>query len=148
MDEEVRGVRQRKKNTDPACCPVCGITVRPNEMDQHYALEMERLNKLSKKSKITSSNLSPRHKDGRDSTGVSGALPAGSSTSASDSAASNGATVKMIDKDCWTTYQRIKNNRSSRLKVSNGDVYRMSMSSASLLIGAAKTGSLRQFSNY
>lgn len=119
MDEEVRGVRQRRKNSDPACCPVCGITVRPNEMDQHYALEMERLNKLSKKSKITNSHLSPRSKECRDTTGVSGALPAGSSSSANDSTTSNGTTGKMVDKDCWETYQRIKNNRSSRLKVSN-----------------------------
>lgn len=113
MDEEVRGVRQRKKNTDPTCCPVCGITVRPNEMDQHYTLEIERLNKLSKRSKVTTNSLSPRQRESREATGVSGNLPADSSTSTASADDADQVDVK----DCWTTYQRIKGNRSSRLKV-------------------------------
>lgn len=113
MDEEVRGVRSRKRNADPTCCPVCGITMRANEMDQHYAMEMERLNKLSKRSKVTNST-SPRQ---RDSTGMSSGLPAGSSTTGGSEARSPNGTTNTDEKDCWTTYQRIKNNRSARLKV-------------------------------
>lgn len=114
----MRGVRQRKKHTDPTCCPVCGITLRPSEMDQHYALEMDRLNKLSKKGKVTNNSLSPRQRDSREATGVSGSLPAGSSSSSASALDATVAVVDAVDvKDCWTTYQRIKNNRSSRLKV-------------------------------
>lgn len=113
MDEEIRGVRQRKKNADPTCCPVCGITVRPSEMEQHYSLEMERLNKLNKKGKVTNS-LSPRIKENKDLSGLSASLPSGCSSSGDGTA--NGTTNSDV-KDCWSTYQRIKNNRNSRLKV-------------------------------
>lgn len=114
MDEEIRGVRQRKKNADPTCCPVCGITVRPSEMEQHYSLEMDRLNKLNKKGKVTNS-LSPRLKENKDLNSLSASLPSGCSSSG-DTGTSNGTTNSDV-KDCWSTYQRIKNNRNSRLKV-------------------------------
>lgn len=129
MDEEVRGVRSRKRIADPTCCPVCGVTVRTNEMDQHYALEMDRLNKLSKKSKITNST-SPRQ---RDSSSGCNNLPTGSSTN--DARSSNG-TTNSDEKDCWSAYQRIKNNRSARLKVTEKRIihYRINKTKCYLIV--------------
>lgn len=105
MDDECRGVRQRKKQSDPTCCPVCGITVRGHEIEQHYTLEMERLNKLTvqKNRKSQSKEL---------------AMATVSSTSASSSTSPTEVMNSIDGKDCWNTFQRIKNNRSSRLKVS------------------------------
>lgn len=102
MDDECRGVRQRKKQADPTCCPVCGVTVRAHEIQQHYSMEMDRLNKLTIQ-KYRKSQL----KDMPSTTCGTSASTATSSTS-NDSSDS---------KDCWNTYQRIKNNRSARLKV-------------------------------
>lgn len=102
MDDECRGVRQRKKQADPTCCPVCGITVRAHEMDQHYSMEMDRLNKLSiQKCRKSQPKDMP--------------LPTGSQ--APSAAVANTAEHAKDTKDCWNTYQRIKNNRSTRLKV-------------------------------
>lgn len=143
-DDIIRGVRQRRKQTDPVACPVCGITVRPADIEQHYAVEMERLHKLhisdagqrAAKSAATSAVRSPSSagNSGRASSDAAGcstsamlsasaAAAASSSTPATGAnptksgvAAANGAAA--IDpKECWSTYQRIKNNRQSRLKV-------------------------------
>lgn len=100
MDDECRGVRQRRKQADPTCCPVCGITVRAHEMEQHYSMEMERLNKLSVQKYRKS---------------LSKDMP--SPTPGNSSAASSATESTSEPKDCWNTYQRIKNNRSARLKV-------------------------------
>lgn len=110
MDDECRGVRQRRKQADPACCPVCGITVRANEIEQHYSLEVDRLHKLSTQKGRKMKDMP--------------ATPVGinSHCSGTSSALLNSSTPKesqaIEGKDCWTTYQRIKNNRSARLKVS------------------------------
>lgn len=103
MDDEGRGARQRRKQADPTCCPVCGITVRGHEMEQHYLLEMERLTKLS-----VQKNRKSQSKDMASPMATVVATTSTSPTSAS------GPTD---NKDCWNTYQRIKTNRSSRLKV-------------------------------
>lgn len=107
MDDEGRGARQRRKQADPTCCPVCGITVRGHEIEQHYLLEMERLNKLS------------TQKNSRKSHSKDMALPvaAAALTIANTSTSPTGASSSSDNTDCWNTYQRIKNNRSSRLKV-------------------------------
>lgn len=107
MDDECRGVRQRRKQADPTCCPVCGITVRAHEMEQHYSMEMDRLNKLSvQKYRKTQSKEMPL------------ATPATNSPSPSPSTATSTTNASTDPKECWNTYQRIKNNRSARLKVS------------------------------
>lgn len=110
MDDECRGVRQRKKQADPTCCPVCGITVRAHEMEQHYSMEMERLSKLSvqkyRKSQTKEMPLATAATTVA-ATNPPSPLPSSATSTASDS------------KECWTTYQRIKNNRSARLKVSD-----------------------------
>lgn len=108
MDDECRGVRQRRKQADPTCCPVCGITVRAHEMEQHFSMEMDRLNKLSvQKFRKTQSKEMP--------------LPTAANNSPSPSPSAAPSTTPNAStgpKECWNTYQRIKNNRSARLKVS------------------------------
>lgn len=103
MDDECRGVRQRKKQADPTCCPVCGVTVRAHEIQQHYSMEMDRLNKLStqKYRKSQSKDMPP--------------TTVGNTSTSTVAAASTNEMSEL--KDCWNTYQRIKNNRSARLKV-------------------------------
>lgn len=106
IDDECRGVRQRRKQSDPTCCPVCGITVRANEIEQHYSMEMDRLNKLS------------IHKNRKSQSKEMSSIVFGSSSSTSTSSGNTIDTVTPIDdKECWNTYQRIKKNRSARLKV-------------------------------
>lgn len=104
MDDECRGVRQRKKQADPTCCPVCGVTVRAHEIQQHYSMEMDRLNKLS-----TQKYRKSQSKDMPLTTTV------GNTSTSTMAAASTNEMSEL--KDCWNTYQRIKNNRSARLKV-------------------------------
>jgi len=38
---------KKKFSADPSCCPVCGVTVRPQELEQHFAQELDRLCKVS-----------------------------------------------------------------------------------------------------
>lgn len=105
MDDECRGVRQRRKQADPTCCPVCGVTVRSHEIQQHYSMEMDRLNKLSaQKCRKLQSKEMPSTMVGS---------PSASTTAAATTNDSSDL------KDCWNTYQRIKNNRSARLKVNS-----------------------------
>lgn len=109
MDDEIRGVRQRRKQTDPTCCPVCGITVRSHEIEQHFLLEVDRLNKLT-------------IQKGRKSLSTTKEMPsitnnAGCSSSGAVTATAANETNVVDGKKCWATYQRIKTNRSARLKV-------------------------------
>lgn len=115
MDDEGRGTRQRRKQTDPTCCPVCGITIRSNEIEQHYSLEIDRLHKLSvHKSRKSSTLKEMPSADGSD-TNSNNAIPCSSSSS---SATSSTNEIKSADvKECWSVFQRIKNNRNARLKV-------------------------------
>lgn len=114
MDDECRGVRQRRKQTDPTCCPVCGITLRPNEIEQHYSLEVDRLHKLSVQ-KPKKSNTSPTLAKDLPTLGMSSG--SGGSSDACSSSTLNETTKVVNAKECWETYQRIRNNRNSRLKV-------------------------------
>lgn len=115
-DDIITGVRQRKKQSDPISCPVCGVTVRPSEMEYHYSVEVDRLHKVysgvggaNKSRKSTSVSPLTKHQ-------VAGcSATTSTSSSTSDSA---GVLQEPIDpKECWNTYQRIKNNRQTRLKV-------------------------------
>lgn len=127
MDDECRAVRQRRKQSDPTCCPVCGITVRSHEIEQHFTLEVDRLHKLSihKNKKQSTSSPVPSLATivtTKEMTSIvtNAAAVAGCSslatTSASASASANDTNA--IDaKECWNTYQRIKTNRNARLKV-------------------------------
>lgn len=161
-DNIVHGERQRRKQTGPVACPVCGVTVRPADMEQHYAIEVERLHKLhisdvghrakstaaahrspqgGKHATPTDSSSSSINIGGTTSTAgcstsaLSGTVATGVTTTAtgssssnitSDGASSSGAGANgagpLNPKECWTTYQRIKNNRQSRLKVNNCEI--------------------------
>jgi len=105
MLEEGRGFRQRKKQADPLCCPVCGITIRPSEFEQHLAIEVDRLNKLSgpgcSKIRKTTGGNSPKEQP---------QVPSNSAGSTENNVISPDAS--------WGTYQKIKNNRQTRLRVS------------------------------
>lgn len=116
-DDIITGVRQRKKQSEPISCPVCGVTVRPSEMEYHYSVEVDRLHKAysgvggaNKARKSTS--VTPSTKQHQ----VAGcSATTSTSSTASDSA---GVPQEPIDpKECWNTYQRIKSNRQTRLKV-------------------------------
>ncbi|KAJ6635025.1 E3 ubiquitin-protein ligase [Pseudolycoriella hygida] len=97
LQDEMKGVRQRKKQSEPIRCPVCSITVRPNEMEYHTSLEIERLQKIH--------NTGNRSKK----------IPTNSKDTPSCSSVSNAEPTDA--KACWSTYQKIKNNRQARLKV-------------------------------
>lgn len=114
--------RQRKPPAEPLCCPICGVTLRSSEIDQHFALEVDRLDKILKPKQnvgcyggSSSSTLAVA--------GTSGAGPSGCSNSGGG-ALTNGHTENggelgtVVNPDeCWGTYQKIKNNRQARLKM-------------------------------
>lgn len=130
-DEGQRSTRIRKKNAEPIVCPICGITIRLNELDQHLAVEMDRLQKTSNAASTTLSK-----KTNERSVHIFTANP-GPSTSAAavpepqhrtmddqEAATSSQAATVSPNKpkengseSSWTTYQKIKSNRQARLKV-------------------------------
>ncbi|CAD7092109.1 unnamed protein product [Hermetia illucens] len=98
LSEEGRGFRSRKKQTDPFCCPVCGVTVRASELEQHFAMEVDRLVKLQLNQKVKKSlNNGNTYHD---------PLPGCSSNGDSGSSGCP-----------WVTFQKIRNNRHSRLRI-------------------------------
>jgi E3 ubiquitin-protein ligase RNF220 len=88
--------RQRKRTSlDPVTCPVCGITIRENELDQHFRSELEKLGKIKRiinKSPCTTPPSTSKNKAGE---------PSSSSKNESE-------------ENCWETYQKIKENRVRR----------------------------------
>jgi uncharacterized Zn finger protein (UPF0148 family) len=90
--------RPRREKSEPEICPICGITVRNNELKQHYEIEMEKLSKITSTSKPKKQHNSP------------------TSSSSSKNGESSHSKATTAD-DSWGTYQKIKNNRQSRLKV-------------------------------
>ncbi|XP_020708796.2 E3 ubiquitin-protein ligase Rnf220-like isoform X2 [Athalia rosae] len=97
---------KKKFPSDPSCCPVCGVTVRPQELEQHFAQELDRLYKVSA---TTSRPRSSR------STGAPGHpqdhphAPLLHAPSAADG----------TPQGRWETYKRIKANRQARIRVKN-----------------------------
>lgn len=88
--------RQRKRTSfDPVTCPVCGITIRESELDQHFKSELEKLGKIKKVVNKSPSSTPP---------GTSKTKIGESSTSSKDE----------NDENCWDTYQKIKENRVRR----------------------------------
>ncbi|XP_030756108.1 E3 ubiquitin-protein ligase Rnf220-like [Sitophilus oryzae] len=90
FEESGRGCRAKKKQIDPACCPVCSVTLRQSEIHSHLCTEIEKLGKLP----------SVKHRLNGKST---------PSSSNGHSSIENG--------DCnknWETYQKVKNNRQNR----------------------------------
>ncbi|XP_001862905.2 E3 ubiquitin-protein ligase RNF220 [Culex quinquefasciatus] len=104
--------RQRKQTSDPLCCPICGVTLRSSEIDQHFALEVDRLDKILKPKQ----NLTGQCFGGGPSSSAA-AVP-GTSSGSSNGHAENGESSTVVNPDeCWGTYQKIKNNRQARLKM-------------------------------
>lgn len=116
--------RQRKPKTDPLCCPICGVTLRSNEIDQHFALEVDRLDKILKPKQNLTASASCYGGGSSSSSAVPGgsAGPSGSGGGGgggfTNGHAENGEPSTVVNPDeCWGTYQKIKNNRQARLKV-------------------------------
>lgn len=118
--------RQRRPRSDPLCCPICGVTLRTNEIDQHFALEVERLDKILKPRRnlhcptggypmgTDMASVGPGTSTSRATATSSGAGMANGNRSLED----NGEPGPGSNPDeCWGTYQKIKNNRQARLKM-------------------------------
>lgn len=91
-EEGGRGCRTKKKQVDPACCPVCSVTLRPTETDSHLNLEIEKLNKLpAPKIKVNGKSV-PSCSNG------------------------NGSSSSVDPDKNWETYQKVRNNRQNRLR--------------------------------
>lgn len=122
-DDIVHGVRQRRKQTEPICCPVCGVTVRPADMEQHYAIEVDRLHKLQSPNnrtanKRTSCGQTKDHQVAASTSTTPVDRPSADGQTSGEAGCSS-ANETIDPKECWSTYQRIKNNRQARLKVNN-----------------------------
>ncbi|XP_043473590.1 E3 ubiquitin-protein ligase Rnf220-like [Leptopilina heterotoma] len=96
---------QGKKKLDPSCCPVCGVTVRAQELEQHFVHELDKLFKLT--------SVTPRPKQSRS------ALPPGATDHPHSSllhapSASDGTPLGR-----WETFKRVKANRQGRIRLKN-----------------------------
>ncbi|XP_076625941.1 E3 ubiquitin-protein ligase Rnf220 isoform X3 [Colletes latitarsis] len=97
---------KKKFPSDPSCCPACGVTVRPQELEQHFAQELDRLYKISSSSsraRASRSNLGPGHPQDH---------PHGPMLHAPSA-------VDGTPHGRWETYKRIKANRQARIRVKN-----------------------------
>lgn len=91
--------RTRKKaSLDPTICPVCSLTIRENELQSHFKMELEKLGKVRKLPTMV--NRSP-------STSTS----PGTSTKAGNKSDEASTSAEI---DTWTTFQKIKENRVRR----------------------------------
>uniref|UniRef100_A0A1Q3F0S4 Putative e3 ubiquitin-protein ligase n=1 Tax=Culex tarsalis TaxID=7177 RepID=A0A1Q3F0S4_CULTA len=115
--------RQRKPKSDPLCCPICGVTLRSSEIDQHFALEVDRLDKILKpKQNLAASAGCYGGESSSPAVPGGGAGPSGSGGGGGGGLANghveNGEPSTVVNPDeCWGTYQKIKNNRQARLKM-------------------------------
>uniref|UniRef100_A0A182YP48 Uncharacterized protein n=1 Tax=Anopheles stephensi TaxID=30069 RepID=A0A182YP48_ANOST len=119
-----RGFRQRKGRTSPMCCPICGVTLRVHEIDHHFAVEVDRLERILKPKKQLP--YGGGVDDGTNTAGPSysnGEGPSHSGSSSTSVSRTNGhsgeenVTSSIGPDECWGTYQKIKNNRQARLKL-------------------------------
>lgn len=114
-------LRQQQKKTDSITCPLCELPLHPDEMDHHFILEVDRLDRILKPKKTLDQNA------GIDRVS---SLPGPSTSHLSDKNSSNcttastnghtediGNTISISADECWGTYQKIKNNRQARLKL-------------------------------
>lgn len=105
----VNTVRARKKNSELPCCPVCSCTIRANELQSHFTLELERLNKVTLPS-------TGKRKLSNSSSGVINLSMPGSSSNVMDD------TEETVDVTGCTgsdVYQRVRTNRTRRLRRSS-----------------------------
>ncbi|KAK4872039.1 hypothetical protein RN001_016163 [Aquatica leii] len=89
-EEGSRSCRNKRKQKEPSCCPVCSVTLRSAEIDLHVVSEIDKLVKLSvTKHKVNGKNIPSQ-------------------------SAVNGA--KSGNK-YWETYQKVRSNRQGRQRV-------------------------------
>ncbi|XP_049806839.1 E3 ubiquitin-protein ligase RNF220-like [Schistocerca nitens] len=93
---------KKKLQAEASCCPVCGVTLRAGELEAHYAHELQRLYKLG--------GARARRPPPPPPPGPAAAAAAAAAASASADGTHEGR---------WETYQRIKANRQSRLRLKN-----------------------------
>ncbi|XP_063981269.1 E3 ubiquitin-protein ligase Rnf220-like isoform X1 [Diachasmimorpha longicaudata] len=94
---------KKKFPADPSCCPVCSVTVRPQELEQHFAQELDRLYKVS------ATNSRPRP---RSILPVVQDHPHGQILHTP-------STADGTPQGRWETYKRIRANRQARIRVKN-----------------------------
>ncbi|XP_023245019.1 E3 ubiquitin-protein ligase Rnf220-like [Copidosoma floridanum] len=96
---------KKKFSADPTSCPVCGASVRPQELEQHFLQELDRLFKLS--------SASPRPRPPR--AGLPPATPEHLHNQLLHTpSAADGTPIGR-----WETFKRIKANRQARLRIKN-----------------------------
>ncbi|XP_026674486.1 protein Teyrha-meyrha-like isoform X2 [Ceratina calcarata] len=95
---------KKKYPSDFSCCPVCGVSVRPQELEHHFAQELDRLFKISANSRnrMSRSNLIQGH-NSQDHPGRGGGIIYGDGT----------------PQGRWETYKRIRANRQARIRIKN-----------------------------
>ncbi|XP_068082131.1 E3 ubiquitin-protein ligase Rnf220 [Anabrus simplex] len=99
--------RKKKYQADTSCCPVCGVSVRPGELETHYVQELERLYKVTSGNRVRRLTLESRSSL---SSSAMSCLPRREGVS---------STVDGTPEGRWDTYQRIKANRQGRLRIKN-----------------------------
>lgn len=88
FEEVGRGCRAKRKQTDPSICPVCSCTLRPQEIESHYALEVEKLGKMyGSKCKQNGKSMEAPNVNGSENS-----------------------------ENTWTKFQKVRSNRHNRQK--------------------------------
>ncbi|KAK3930018.1 LOW QUALITY PROTEIN: E3 ubiquitin-protein ligase Rnf220 [Frankliniella fusca] len=93
---------RKKLVQDPTCCPVCGVTVRGGELESHFLQELDRLFKMAPAARQR------RQQHHGPPQGHAPPRPG-----------NIGSTADGTAEGRWETYQRIKANRTSRLRIKN-----------------------------
>ncbi|KAF7989284.1 hypothetical protein HCN44_007958 [Aphidius gifuensis] len=94
---------KKKFTSDPSCCPVCSVTLRPQELEQHFAQELDRLYKISL-------NNRPRQRS---------ILPPNNTDNIHGQMLHAPSTTDGTLQGRWETYKRIRSNRQARIRVKN-----------------------------
>lgn len=106
----------RKPRPGESWCPVCGVTLRPGELESHFSLELEKLARLPQ-----SRPLSQRTPTPTTSTTPTTTTPTPSSSTVTSVAASSPLSPHLphharVRDPGWDTYQRVRANRQMRLR--------------------------------
>lgn len=99
--------KKTKKKASSISCPVCGATVRSSEMENHFEMEKLRLDKITR----------PQENENSKTTDSSSSSVLAPDSEGSTSKNGETSTNTTEEPSPWSTFQKIKNNRNSRLKV-------------------------------
>lgn len=107
-DSEGRSLRKQRKRSaldgHTPCCPICGLTLRPGEMDTHLALELDKLERICRGGRKSRDSTPQGRKT----------LPSPSGRKGKDS-----PSPEYVSQSRYQTYQRIRCNRQARLNARN-----------------------------